>query len=80
MTHLRVNNILSNNYLKSIIYMILVDTPLEASSYFPGIYEKLPYKGETYRFSGKRDPSVQTNIQLLYAMQAMNISRRKAFL
>ena len=29
-------------------------------------YEKLPCKGEPYRFSGYQDPLVQTNILLLY--------------
>ena len=29
----------------------------------PKTYEKLHCKGEPYQFSGKRDPSVQTNRQ-----------------
>ncbi len=32
----------------------------------PGTYEKLHCKGEPDRLSGQRDPSVQTNILLLY--------------
>ena len=31
----------------------------------PRIYEKLHCKGESYRFSGQQDPSVQTDILLL---------------
>ncbi len=37
----------------------------------PWIYEKLSYKGESYRFRGWRDPSVQTDkhpVTLLYGL------------
>ena len=43
----------------------------------PRTYEKLSCKGEPYRFSGRWEPSVHTNILLLYLIHKDLNSRRE---